>query len=587
MKNNFIYNSLKTVKIIFKAEPKLCIIYIFLTVAYSFAWVLQTFSMQYFFDSINLYSSQKIEFSVVIFSLIFMGFIYLFYHIMDGIDNCYPEILELKIRKDLNQLIFKKIDNLSIYEFEDTKRLEFIEKAINGSDRLIWISISLLDIIFYYFAYFLFISWYLFILKPILAISVIFVFVPCVISRLVYIKMFKNLEDESSPLRRETNYYEKCLTDKQYFKETRLLGIGNYFLNLYKNNLKKLNELNFKLQLKKSSIDLFLNLITIFGYGVIIFMLFIFVMKKEISIGAFVAVLTSITNLYRFMNKLIFERLGWTLENIGSVENFLEFIEEPYEKNNKIKKDKFEEIILKNVNFKYPNLDKNVLEDINLTIKNGETIAIVGENGSGKSTLCKVIIGLYPVEKGEILYDNENLENIDYTKTSSIFQKFCRYEMMLKDNISISEIENFENIEKILKSIKQSGLILDREIFTENIETMLGKEFDGIDLSGGQWQRIAIARGLFKEHNLIILDEPTSAIDPIEETKLYNDFAKICKEKTAILITHRLGSVKLADKIIVLKDGKIVQNGTHNDLIKEEGEYKRLYNSQRKWYIER
>lgn len=581
----FIFNSLETIKIIFKVEPKMCYIYIFLTTLYSLIWVLQTISMQYFFDSINLYTLSKINFSYVIFCFIIMSIIYISYHMMDGINNCYPEILELKIKKHLNQLILKKIDNLSIYEFEDEKRLEFIEKAVNGANKLIWISMTLLDMIFYYFAYFIFISWYLYKLKPILIISVIFVFIPCLISRFTYIKMFKNLENDSSPLRIKVNYYEKCLIDKQYFKETRLLGISKYFLGIYKENLKKLNALNFNIQLKKSFIDLFLNSITVIGYTCIIFMLFIFVIKKEISIGSFVAVLTSISTLYRFMNKLVLERLSWALENIGSIENFLDFINEDSKGKNKFEKVEFENITLKNVSFKYPNLQQNILSNINLTIKKGETIAIVGQNGSGKTTLCKIIAGLYPIQSGEILYDNINLENIKYYNTSAIFQNFCKYEMILKDNVSISQIKDSENNDKILKSIKKSGLILQNDLFYNNIDTMLGKEFDGIDLSGGQWQRIAIARGLFKEHNFIILDEPTSAIDPIEETNLYNNFSNICKNKTAILVTHRLGSVKLADRIIVLKNGKIVEEGSHKELIIKDGEYKKLYSSQKKWYL--
>jgi ATP-binding cassette subfamily B protein len=173
-----------------------------------------------------------------------------------------------------------------------------------------------------------------------------------------------------------------------------------------------------------------------------------------------------------------------------------------------------------------------------------------------------------------------------FNDTSAVFQKYQRYQMTLEDNITVSDTEK-DYDEAILDSISEkAGTDKNSTSFADGYKTMLSREFDGVDLSGGEWQRVAIARGFFRDHDLIILDEPTAAIDPYEETRIYNRFAEISKDKSAIIVTHRLGSVKLADRIIVMKDGEVSQIGTHDELIVLEGEYKRLYEAQEQWYKE-
>ena len=156
--------------------------------------------------------------------------------------------------------------------------------------------------------------------------------------------------------------------------------------------------------------------------------------------------------------------------------------------------------------------------------------------------------------------------------------------MTLRENIGIGEIRRAADDAALIDVSAQAGIDMRGTGLAEGYDTMLSREFDGIDLSGGQWQRVAIARGFFRPHALIVLDEPTAAIDPIEETKIYNRFAEISKEKTALIVTHRLGSVKLAGRILVMKGGRIVEQGTHAELMRMSGEYARLYASQAQWY---
>lgn len=583
--NGFFINGSRCLQLLFKLNSKMSFLYICIAFFQAVSWVLQVLVMQWFFDSATKFAANNIGFNTIFFTLIGLALVYIFYHVMDGLGNCYEEIFGLSIGKHLDKLIFRRVDNLNAAEFENTNRLEFINKAVNGSSKLIWVGATLLDVVFYYTTYFIFMGWYLFTLKPILALSVVVVFVPCVISQVVRVSMFKNLEDMSSPIRREYEYYERCLTDKEYLKETRLLGATAFFNDLYTSSLKHLNQIVFITQLKKSIINLFLNIITVVGYGTIIYMLFISVMNKEISIGAFAAVLASIGSLYRFMNKLISERIAWATENVGSVENFLDFVDEPVKNNRNMQRPEHFDITIKDVSFKYPMTDKNAVDNIDLTIKNNQTLAIVGENGSGKTTLCRIIMGLYVPDKGAVFYGSIPTERLSYDNTSAIFQRYCQYKMSLKENIEISQTAKNSDELTLIRLCEEAGIGLDNEVFKEGLSTMLGREYGGTDLSGGQWQRVAIARGLYRDSDLVILDEPTAAIDPLEETRLYNDFAKICEDKTAIIVTHRLGSVKLADRIIVLKEGKIVQDGKHDELMEVEGEYRKMYESQRKWYL--
>ena len=157
--------------------------------------------------------------------------------------------------------------------------------------------------------------------------------------------------------------------------------------------------------------------------------------------------------------------------------------------------------------------------------------------------------------------------------------------MTLRENISISDTEAEYEDDFLEECCEKAGVESGSEIFPSGYETLLSREFGGVDLSGGQWQRIAIARGFFRTHQLIVLDEPTAAIDPIEETRIYDRFAQMAKEKTAIIVTHRLGSVKLADRVFVMKDGRLVEEGTHEELMRLNGEYARLYRTQEKWYV--
>lgn len=178
---------------------------------------------------------------------------------------------------------------------------------------------------------------------------------------------------------------------------------------------------------------------------------------------------------------------------------------------------------------------------------------------------------------------NVSLKSL-FENSSAVFQNYQRYKMTLSENVEISNTE-LNDSEKMEDSLQKSGLNLDPKTFPENFDTMLSREFNGVDLSGGQWRRIAIARGLYRAHNIIILDEPTAAIDPLEEAALYKKFTEISKGKTALIVTHRIGSARIADEIVVMEKGKVCEVGSHEELMESEGKYSKMFLSQSKWYV--
>jgi ABC-type multidrug transport system fused ATPase/permease subunit len=227
-----------------------------------------------------------------------------------------------------------------------------------------------------------------------------------------------------------------------------------------------------------------------------------------------------------------------------------------------------------------------VLRGVTFSVRQGERVALVGENGAGKSTIVKLLCGLYKPDSGDILIGGAPIAELSASRLRRVlrvvFQDFGSYELTLRENLAFGDIGKL-NDDGALRGALERGL------WSESmaLDTNLGKiEDDGVDLSGGQWQRIAVARSLVGDCAFVILDEPTAALDPLAESRMYETFQSVLRERGCVMISHRLASAKLADKIIVLDGGAVAQSGAHDELMKTEGRYREMFTAQAAWYVD-
>jgi ATP-binding cassette subfamily B protein len=249
----------------------------------------------------------------------------------------------------------------------------------------------------------------------------------------------------------------------------------------------------------------------------------------------------------------------------------------------------FDELTVESVGFTYPGTDHEVLRDISLTIRAGEVIALVGENGSGKTTLAKLLAGMFEPTSGRVLWDGRDLSELSPDERRShigvIFQDFVRYQLSARENIGFGREAWLEDQERIEQAADQVGIHRHLAALPRGYDTGLGKEFEGgVDLSGGQWQRIALARALFRGASFLVLDEPTASMDARSEHQLFEQVGRMSAGRSVLLISHRFSTVRDADRILVIHDGELIEQGTHDELVDASGHYAELFDLQARSY---
>ena len=311
----------------------------------------------------------------------------------------------------------------------------------------------------------------------------------------------------------------------------------------------------------------------------------------QADLGALAALFVAIESFQHSYSTLVHTAsiVFWDLRYI---QDFFEFLEGPrldLEAGRRTSGPLHEGIVFENVSFTYPGSEQPAVAGINLTIRPGERLALVGENGAGKTTLVKLLMGLYRPTAGCIVVDGVDLRDVAaadwHRRFGAVFQDFLRYQTTVRDNITLGWSAGDQREAALAAAVARSGADEVTETLPDGLGTLLGKEFhEGAELSVGQWQRLAIARAYFQPADILILDEPASALDAKSEAAVYEHFTAMAAERTVVLISHRLGSCRIADRILVLHEGRLLEEGSHAELVAAGGAYADLYRLQAAWY---
>lgn len=387
------------------------------------------------------------------------------------------------------------------------------------------------------------------------------------------------------------SFLKNMMTEYENIKELRVNLSSGFFINYINEKYGEFLKVDKKIQSKYSVKMIGMDFIEQIIICIMRMYLLINVIIRKMSIGKLSLYINSIDG---FRNSVItiLNTMASIYEDGLYVNSLFEFLKI----NKNITKEKgiyikeINKIEFRHVWFKYPNTEKYILEDLNFVIERGKSYSLVGLNGSGKTTIIKLILNLYTPVQGEILVNDINLSCIDIdgylSKIGVVFQDFMKYPLTVHENISIASVRQMNNRNNIEKAAKLSGADRFIDKLPRKYDTPLFREWDdGVQLSMGQWQKIAISRAFLEDFPVIILDEPTASLDAYAEFELYKKFKSIVENKTSILIAHRFSTIKLADVIYVLKNGTIIESGSHDELLKLNGEYAYLYKIQSDAYV--
>lgn len=416
-------------------------------------------------------------------------------------------------------------------------------------------------------------------LLPLSLLSVL----PYLFARMIRGKEFFYVKRAQARKTRLQSYLWSLFTTRQSAKEMRTMGFDGYITDRWRDARDAVNEELWTVQKKDAISLLWCDGIRIAGYCASIAVVLLLVIRGDVTLGVFGGAVTAFLSMQSGTKDFLSD-VGRLREHILHADDYYAFLDMPEEQDGALAYPGLgERITLENVSFRYPNGERDALRRLDLTLRRGERVAILGENRSGKTTLAKVLLGIYPPGSGRVLYDGVPVEEYQrggfYAGVSAIAQDFVCYNLTLRENVAMSDLPRLHDDAAIEAALRNAGA--DAPI---GLDDMLGREFGGSELSGGQWQKVAIARGLFKDSELIVLDEPTSALDPLIETEILKTFIAAAEGKTALIISHRIGLSKLVDRIIVMKDGAIAEDGTHGALLAAGSEYARLYEAQARWY---
>lgn len=502
-------------------------------------------------------------------------------------------ILHARLNFTLNTRLIRKALSLDLSHFENAG---FYDKLQNARREADWRALQIMNNGFYIVQNVITLLSFAALLLTFnvwLALILFGATIPAFIAQSQYAQLNFRLLSWRAPEARRMNYLEYLLTVDTSVKEVKLFGLGEPLLGRYADLFWKFMREDQALAQKRSLASFGWGLLATLSYYFAYAWIVLRTIAGDITLGS----MTLYLSIFR-QSQNVFESLFFGLsdlyENALFMSNLFAFLElkplMPVSANPiGLPRPIARGIEFKNVSFRYADRDDYALKNVNLTIRPGEKIALVGANGAGKTTLVKLLTRLYDPTEGCITIDGIDLREVDpkelQKRIGVIFQDFVRYHLPARENVGFGQIDQLDNEPRIIDSAQRSGADSTIRALPQGYDTMLGKWFErGNDLSGGEWQKVALARAFMRDAEVLVLDEPTAALDALNEYAVFQRFRELTDNKIAILISHRFSTVRMADRIVVLEDGAITELGTHAELLARGGLYAKLFTIQAEGY---
>lgn len=400
-------------------------------------------------------------------------------------------------------------------------------------------------------------------------------------------------------MRRIVEYFQNLMTSRESIKEIQIFALFDHLYSRFTQYKEEYIEVHERMTASETKVDWFLSTLSnVVGVGVWAYII-IRALYGYITIGDITFFFQASTNCQQRFDGIL-RSVVQGYENSLFITNLFAFLDlQPESVKGALKRSQkpsfalpvksIQDIELRNVSFKYPGQDQYVLRNVSFNMRPGETVALVGRNGAGKTTLVKLLARFYDPTDGEILLDGRNLVEYDLVQLrqqmSIVFQDFLQYQLTIRDNITFGEITRSNDTARMEKAAEDSGVWSLIQGLPEKYDTVLGRTLaEGVDLSGGEWQKLGLARAFFRDAEILILDEPTAALDPLAEYELFEGFARLTENKTSVIISHRFSTVRMADRIIVLEGGTCIEQGSHAELLARDGMYAKLFTTQARHY---
>jgi ABC-type multidrug transport system fused ATPase/permease subunit len=507
----------------------------------------------------------------------------------DALQTILFDKLELKVHTD----VIKKYSSLDIQSLEDPEINRLFQVIKESYEWRIRYLIFTFGKFFSTFAILCISSFILFKISPLVMVVILISAIPYVITKMKFGSINWGIWHADADKFRKFNLTKAFLLNKDNLVEASVNNISPHLVEVIKEIINAHQNKRKPIIKKRFFFLVFTDLISIAGSVFSIYLLITSALTGDISIGDLILSSAIFLSFSDGLSKFLYELTelhdsGLFMKDFNA---FLNLKPKTTQGNIVLKKLKVPPTIaFKNVSFTYPNTDREILKDINLVIKPGMKVAFVGENGAGKTTLIKLLLGFYPLDSGEILVNGDNLANIDtesWEKNIGLLtQHFNTYPAFnVEENIYFGDISKKYNKEEIKEAAQKANVTDFVNKYKNGFKQILSIQFkDGVDPSWGQWQRLGIARTLYKDSSVIILDEPTSAIDAQAEYQIFENINAHTKGKTVVYVSHRYSTVRDADLICVIKDGEIIESGNHQDLISKNGEYAQNFRLQAQGY---